>query len=102
MVLLPWSTVRVFYFAFLRVGTWSCSGFFLIGFWVAEQVVLQLVVGKDGGVAYAAHLGGFFAGLGAGFLLDRLLGLSKPARAQTRPRPVGRPVASFHVVGVRR
>ena len=44
-----------------------------IGLWIAFQVVSQLVTDPAaGGVAYLAHIGGFAAGVVAGFLFRTL------------------------------
>ncbi len=54
-------------FWFIRFGTFTISGFWMILLWLAFDV-FGLVRG-GGGVAYLAHLGGFVAGVAIGFLL---------------------------------
>ncbi len=54
-------------FFYFRFGTFTISGFWMILLWLAFDI-FGLVRG-GGGVAYLAHLGGFAAGVGIGFVL---------------------------------
>ena len=54
-------------FFYIRFGTFTVSGFWMILLWLAFDI-FGLVRG-GGGVAYLAHLGGFAAGVGIGFVL---------------------------------
>ena len=54
-------------FFYFRFGTFTISGFWMILLWLAFDI-FGLVRG-GGGVAYLAHLGGFAAGIGIGFVL---------------------------------
>lgn len=61
IILFPFQKVKVFIlFAIIRV-----PALFALGFWIFFQVVSGLGVlgGENDGVAYAAHVGGFIAGL---------------------------------------
>ena len=65
----PVNDVRMLYVIWLRPGTFRCSAFWMIGFWVAWNL-LWAVTGLSGNVAVMAHLAGFGAGfLGGLFLL---------------------------------
>jgi membrane associated rhomboid family serine protease len=68
LVLSPLNDVRVFYWFVISVGTFSCSGFWVIGFYVALNL-LDAFLGTAGRVAVMAHLAGFGAGFGGGLLL---------------------------------
>ncbi|HZV00504.1 MAG TPA: rhomboid family intramembrane serine protease [Planctomycetota bacterium] len=73
IVLLPWSTVRVFYWIGLFWwGVWECSAFFLVGFWAAVNLLFLCLLGGEGGVAYAAHLGGLGFGIAAAYAIEKL------------------------------
>jgi len=71
VVFSPLNDVRVWYMFIVRLGTFSCSGFWIIGFYVAMNV-LDVILGTAGRVAVMAHLAGFGAGFGVAlFLLKR-------------------------------
>ncbi len=62
LLLFPRNRVRVIMFRFIT----SVPAIFAVGIWFLFQVVAELgILGQDagGGVAYAAHIGGFVAGL---------------------------------------
>ncbi len=81
LVLFPTNQVRVLVIAlFIRVPAWIT-----LGLWIG----LQLWSGwgslgaQGGGVAYAAHIGGFFAGM----LLVKFFGRGREVQRTTRPGP---------------
>jgi len=54
----------VFYWFIIFVGTIYLPAYILLGFWVFEQIIaLPESMKAAGGVAIAAHLGGFAAGI---------------------------------------
>lgn len=60
MLLFPHRRVRAFIFRFLT----DVPAYAAVGIWIVYQLVLgYLSPSGGGGVAYAAHIGGFFAGL---------------------------------------
>lgn len=60
LLLFPTRTVRALIFNFLT----TVPAFVAIGIWIVYQLVLgYLTPSTGGGVAYAAHIGGFIAGL---------------------------------------
>lgn len=64
LLLYPRANVRVFYWFIIFVGTIYLPAYLLLGFWVMEQMIaLPESMKEAGGVAIAAHLGGFTAGL---------------------------------------
>ncbi|MCH2138230.1 MAG: rhomboid family intramembrane serine protease [Phycisphaerales bacterium] len=66
-MLLPRVHIRVLVI-FILIGIWTIPSLWVVGFWV----VLDLVGFAGGGkatTAYAAHLGGYVGGVGAGLLL---------------------------------
>jgi membrane associated rhomboid family serine protease len=73
LVLFPGNRVTVFLFRFLT----QVPAIVAIGMWAAFQFISGIgsVAGTDqaGGVAYMAHVGGFVAGVLAGFLVRALL-----------------------------
>ncbi|MBL7223074.1 MAG: rhomboid family intramembrane serine protease [Candidatus Brocadiae bacterium] len=64
----PVNDVNVFYLFIVRPGTFRCSCFWIIGLYVAFNV-LDTVMGTAGNVAVVSHLSGFAVGFGAGLLL---------------------------------
>jgi membrane associated rhomboid family serine protease len=68
LVLSPLNDVRIFYWLFISFGTFSCSGFWVIGFYVGWNL-LDVMLGTAGRVAVMAHLAGFGAGFCGGLLL---------------------------------
>ena len=70
LLLFPRANIRVFYWFFLFVGTVYLPAYLVLGLWVFEQIIaLPESMKQAGGVAIAAHLGGF----AAGFLLTPFL-----------------------------
>jgi membrane associated rhomboid family serine protease len=63
----PLNSVSCAYFIFLIPRTFSVSSFWVILLWLAFDVLGA--ISGSGGIAYYAHLGGFFAGVGVGVLL---------------------------------
>jgi membrane associated rhomboid family serine protease len=64
LLLYPRANVRVFYWFFLFIGTIYLPAYLVLGFWVFEQVIaLPESMRAAGGVAIAAHLGGFASGI---------------------------------------
>ncbi len=68
----PRANIRVFYWFFIFVGRINVPAFVVLGFWIVEQLfALPGAMQAQGGVAIAAHLGGFAAGLALTPLLKR-------------------------------
>ena len=65
----PLNRVSVAWYAFLRFGTFQVSLWGLALFWLFFDLLGAVRGGGD--VAYWAHLGGFFAGIGTGWLALR-------------------------------
>jgi membrane associated rhomboid family serine protease len=99
LVLYPRNEICCAYLIFLKPGVFEISGFWLILLWFLMDM-LGALLGTAGDVAYWAHLGGFFGGMGCGaFLLlfhkvtfDRadlphLLELLFPTRFRTQSEP---------------
>jgi len=69
----PINDVRMCYWIIIRAGTFSCSAFWVIGFWIALNIYYA-TSGSGGNMAVAAHLAGAAAGFALGlFLLSRKL-----------------------------
>lgn len=60
LVFYPLNWVSCFYMFFLRFGSFTVSSFWVILLWLVFDIVGAAL--GAGGVAYYAHLGGFFAG----------------------------------------
>ena len=60
--LYPWSTVCVFYWFIVLVGTFHIAAFWIIGFYLAQDLVRGFLSGPSSGVAYFAHIGGGVSG----------------------------------------
>ena len=77
----PRRRVTVFLFRFLT----EVPGFVAVGLWFAFQIISSLGVlgggSQVGGVAYAAHIGGFIAGL----ILIKLFAIGRAPTAPTMP-----------------
>ena len=74
LLLFPRNRVRVLLFRFIT----SVPAIFAVGIWFLFQVISELgMLGRDtgGGVAYAAHIGGF----AAGFITVKLWGVGRRA-----------------------
>ena len=69
LILYPMNPIRVIIFYFPT----DLPAFLVIGFWIASQFTLGLYeldrLGKTGGVAYLAHIGGVSAGIAATYLV---------------------------------
>lgn len=64
LVFFPNARIRIFYLVFFFFNIAYVSAKWAIGLWFAQQVLLGLVSqNMGGGVAYAAHVGGFVTGL---------------------------------------
>lgn len=64
----PVNDVRMFYFIFVKMGTFSWSSYWMIGLWVGFDAY-EALSGTAGSVAVWAHLAGFAVGFGSGLLL---------------------------------
>jgi membrane associated rhomboid family serine protease len=63
LLLYPRANIRIFYWVFLFFGTLYVPAYLVLGLWVFEQIIaLPESMKQAGGVAIAAHLGGFAAG----------------------------------------
>ena len=63
LLLYPKANIRVFYWIILFIGTIMVPAYLVLGIWLLEQVLLFPESMKNaGGVAIAAHLGGFAGG----------------------------------------
>ncbi len=64
LLLYPRANVRVFYWFIIFVGTVMVPAYLVLGIWVIEQILaFPASMSDGGGVAIAAHLGGFAAGI---------------------------------------
>lgn len=88
----PKNRVRllVFFFPFL-VDVWELPArIVLLVFIVLDNLLPFLITGGRGtGVAYGAHIGGFFAGLFLAWAIARFSSGERVARVRARRRPVG-------------
>ena len=63
LLLYPKANIRIFYWVVIFIGTVMVPAYLVLGLWLAEQVLLFPDSMKNaGGVAIAAHLGGFAGG----------------------------------------
>ena len=63
LLLYPKANIRVFYWIILFIGTIMVPAYLVLGIWLLEQLLLFPESMKNaGGVAIAAHLGGFAGG----------------------------------------
>jgi membrane associated rhomboid family serine protease len=88
----PKNRVRVWIFLFpFFANIVELPARVVLGFYVIAQNILPLILttGRGGGVAFGAHIGGFVAGVGAAFLVDRF-SLARPER-DVRRRPAETP-----------
>jgi membrane associated rhomboid family serine protease len=60
--------IPVFYYLWYPV---EIPAYLYLGYWIILQILLGLVVSGQGGVAWFAHVGGFFAGLILIFLFKK-------------------------------
>ena len=82
VVFFPRHRVRMLLWFFFYAEVFRIPAFWWIGFWALQQVVMHAVA-ADGGVAYAAHLGGF----GVGFLVAGLVRVALGGRLPRLPLP---------------
>jgi len=84
LVLYPLNPIRVLIFYFPA----DLPAFVVIGLWIVSQFMLGMFemdrLGKTGGVAYLAHIGGFAVGL----LLTYLILPERPSRSTEEVTPV--------------
>lgn len=91
-----WNTrIHFFYAASLVLrGRFAAPAWLMLGLWFVQQVFLALLTSRSsgeaaGGVAYAAHIGGFAFGVGIAFAMrslrmeERYLAAAIAARTQT-------------------
>lgn len=63
LLLYPRARVRVFYWFIILLGTIRLPAYLVLGIWLAQQLLaFPESMNSAGGVAVAAHLGGFVAG----------------------------------------
>ena len=63
ILLYPKANVRVFYWIIFFIGTLYIPAYIVLGFWLVQQVIaFPSSMESAGGVAIAAHLGGFISG----------------------------------------
>ena len=64
LLVYPRANIRVFYWFLILIGTIHLPAYLILGFWVFEQIIaLPESMRSVGGIAIAAHLGGFAAGI---------------------------------------
>ena len=64
LLLFPKANIRVFYWILIFIGTMMVPAYLVLGIWLLEQVLLfPESMENAGGVAIAAHLGGFAGGI---------------------------------------
>jgi membrane associated rhomboid family serine protease len=84
----PRNVVRVYVFLFpLMMDVVEVSARIVLGFYLVVDNLLPFLMnrgGAGGGVAHGAHIGGFVAGLGAAFVLDRMNLLGRPREYRDR------------------
>jgi membrane associated rhomboid family serine protease len=68
LVLLPLNDVKMFYWFFIRIGTFFVRPLPIVAFWALSDL-LMWKFGAPSNVAYAAHLAGYALGIGVTFLL---------------------------------
>ena len=64
LLLYPRANVRVFYWFIIFIGTVLVPAYLVLGIWIIEQILaFPTSMSEGGGIAVAAHLGGFAAGI---------------------------------------
>jgi len=64
------SKINIFYFIFIRLGTFRLKAWIYFGFWFVSQLFWAIFdTGARSGVAYMAHVGGFLMGCLLGWAL---------------------------------
>ncbi|MEK7704365.1 MAG: rhomboid family intramembrane serine protease [Myxococcota bacterium] len=82
----PRNRVRVLVWLFIFVDVIRLPARWVLGFYLLVDNLLPFVFGQGaGGVAYGAHIGGFFAGLGGSWLMDRWGSREATLHAWVRP-----------------
>ena len=71
VVFYPLNEISCFTIFLLRVFKFSVSSYWLVLFWLVFDIIGAAFL-AEGGVAYAAHIGGLAAGVAAGLLLLKL------------------------------
>ena len=76
----PRNRVKIFVFLFPLVTVFLVSARYVLAFFLLIDNLLPFLLtrGAASGVAHGAHIGGFVAGLGVAFVLDRLSALRRP------------------------
>ena len=69
LVFYPRNDVTCFWIFFIRCGTFSISGIWMILFWLAFDI--WGAISSAGGIAYWAHIGGFAAGAALAYTMLR-------------------------------
>lgn len=70
IVLYPHSRIKIFYWLWVIIGTARIRAVWWLGLWIGFQVFAGAAAGASGGgVAYAAHIGGFVVGAGVAYLV---------------------------------
>jgi len=59
--LYPINQIKMFYWYYIRVGSFHITGYWVILFWLIGDI--YGVLSGGGGIAYAGHLGGFIGGM---------------------------------------
>ena len=59
--LYPINQIKMFYWYYIRVGSFQVTGYWVILFWLIGDI--YGVLSGGGGIAYAGHLGGFIGGM---------------------------------------
>jgi len=62
LVFFPRNEISCFYFISFRPGTFSCSSYWMVLYWLIFDILGMILGG--GGVAYGVHVTGFVAGFG--------------------------------------
>jgi len=70
VVFFPLNRISCFYFIFVRAGSFTVAGYWIILYWVAWSILGAMM--RFDNVGYWAHLGGFAAGLAGGIALLKL------------------------------
>lgn len=97
----PHNRVRVLVFLFFIVQVMILPARVVLGFYIVISNILPFLLspGQGGGVAYGAHIGGFFAGMLVAFVMDRREISERPTEYRTghgrssSPRTVGDNIA---------
>lgn len=70
LVLFPTSRIRIIFFIIpLRITAWIFLGLWIYNQWMAGSAALEVSTAQSVGIAYWAHIGGFFFGVVSGLFL---------------------------------